>query len=101
MKHGPNKVKATVYRYGSPPTISALAALMDDEAERAFWRTYMADTNCRVIHMFSKDSKLPYFSNLVNKRTAREDNRTGREILEYVKNEVKKRRKEGAKNETV
>lgn len=61
----------------------------------------MADTQCHMIHMLSKRSKLPYYSSLVKKQSCRTDSRTGREILEYVKNEVKKRRKEGAKNETV
>jgi hypothetical protein len=102
-KYGPNKIRAAIYRHGAPPAICALESLLEQEQEHDRWRVYVADASCRMIHVWSKGSKLPYYSSLMDTKKPRRDERSGEEIVSsIVKRRRKKRRKEvGAKNETV
>lgn len=101
-KYGPNKIKAAVYRYGAPPTIEALAALLDEDMHHEVWQTYVADASCKLVHLWSKNCKLPYYSSLTKEKRSVTDKRTGQEIVDsIVKRRRNKRRKEAEKNETV
>ena len=106
-KHGPNKIRDTVYRYGAPPAICALDSLLEQEwqkeNEQKRWRIYVADASCRLVHLWSKNSKMPYYSSLIEPNKPKKDGRAGKEIVDsIVRRRRKKRIKEvKAKNETV
>lgn len=89
-KHGPNKVVSAVYRYGAPPTLKALMAAIETEEEQSLWQTYTANALCRMVHAWSKNSKLPYYSDLIKPKDSRTDSRSGAEIKADI---VKSRRR--------
>lgn len=95
-KYGPNKVIATVYRHGAPPTLSALIALMDDDAQHEQWKHYVADVACRMVRLWSKKSNIPSYSELVKKQKGNTDSRTGQEIVDSI---IAKRKRKKAERE--
>ena len=92
MKYGPNKVIATVYRHGAPPTIGALAALLDDDARDQVWKTYVADIGCTLVKMRARKSRISYYSEIVAKSNHTYDSRSGQEIVDSIVAKRKKRR---------
>jgi hypothetical protein len=55
-----------------------------------------------MVHLWSKNSKLKYYSKLVQRDTNVRDDRSGREILESVKKKLRERKeRRGNINETV
>lgn len=96
-KVGPNKVVSAVYRYGAPPTLGALVAAIETEEEQSLWQTYTANALCRMVHAWSKNSKLPYYSDLIKPKGSRTDSRSGAEI----KADIVKSRRRKQKNREV
>lgn len=74
---------ATMYRWGAPPSVDALEALMIVEAEQADWRTYMADMVCKIATKVSR-GQLPYYSQLAKRGAPKTDSRTGQEIVDSI-----------------
>lgn len=85
---------STLYRYGTPPTLSALAALIDEDAQQDAWRMYVADMSCRLTRVMSAGKhKPPYYSELHQPGSRRTDSRTGQEIVDSI---ISRRRKSRA-----
>lgn len=100
-RYGPSKVRSTVYRYGAPPCMAAIASLLEEDQKQEMWQTYVADMSCRMVHAWSKKCKIPYYSEIVGKaKPARKDSRTGQEIVDNIikKRRMKQRRREVARN---
>ena len=101
-RHGASKILAATYRYGAPPTISALAALLDEDAKQQAWQIYVADASCYMVKLWAKKSKLPFYSELIRKPQKKEDSRSGQEIVDdLVLRRRRKRRVEVSNTETV
>lgn len=83
-------MSATLYRYGTPPSVRALYALMDEDAKHERWETYIADMLCINARLKSrKGSSIPMYSDIVGNRT-RTDSRTGQEICDSVAEKLAK-----------
>lgn len=96
-RFGANKIMAAVYRYGAPPSINALSALLAEDEKLQQWRTYMADMSCGMIHRWSKKSTVPFFSDMKKKVAGKKDDRTGREIVDDLRAEWRKRKLQRSK----
>lgn len=90
-RHGASKVTSAIWQYGMPPSLSALKGLLEEQEKAQRWQAYMADALCHVIKMLNPKSKMPYYTDL-DKSGRNTDSRSGREILEDVKNRLKQRR---------
>lgn len=64
--------------------MSALAALLNEQAEQEYWQTYVADATCRLVHLWSKNCRVPYYSTLTGRRQEQKDSRTGQEIVDDI-----------------
>lgn len=91
-QHGVTPVLSALYKYGVPPTIRAISAFLDEEAERQRWEIYVADTCAALLRaVVGKNCpKFPSYSDLIKKTP--QDNRSGKEILESIKNTLKRRK---------
>lgn len=84
MRHGANKVLATLYRYGPPPTVDALAALMGEDAEMGKWREYMAEMSGLIAKRLVAKVDIPLYSALMGRRQQQTDTRSGQEIVDSI-----------------
>lgn len=75
---------SAVYRYGAPRTVQSLAAILEEDQQQARWQVYIADTACMLVKCWHNKSKMPYYSELIKKEHQQKDTRTGREILESI-----------------
>lgn len=102
-RHGANKILAAVYRNGPPPSIGALAALLDEDDQQELWERYVADAACSIIKLWAKKSRIPYYSDIVRRRETPYDSRSGRELVDSVRKKWRKKRaaQEVTKNDAV
>lgn len=90
--HGEGPVLAALYKYGTPPTMDMLSSLLETQANQQHWRTYMADMLCLSVRaLFGKNgSTIPLYSEIIRRDSAK-DSRSGKEILDHVKESLRKR----------
>lgn len=84
---GATSVTAAVYRYGAPPAMHTLAALLHEEAERSAWRSYMADMAWMIARIGYRD-QLPRYSDIVHKSDEPKDDRSAEEIIEDLRKKL-------------
>lgn len=73
-----------MYRYGAPPSVRSLTALLMEEAKKDRWETYVADMLCLNARLKArKGSTIPMYSEIVGMRSQR-DTRTGQEIIDSL-----------------
>ena len=65
VRHGASKVLSAVYRYGTPPSLSALKALLDEDERQQEWQKYMADVGYRMIRLWSKGTTIKPYGEIV------------------------------------
>ena len=100
-KYRPNKILAALYRYGAPPTVEALAALLEDDLEQKNWQMYVADMSCAMVKRLSKKASFPFYSDLVKRSNNITDSRSGQEIVnDLIARRRKKKLRGGITNET-
>lgn len=91
VKYGANNVLSAVYRHGAPPTIRALAALLETEKQQRNWQSYVADVGCLLYRAWVKKSKLPLYSE-TTKGSNKVDSRSGQEIVNGLISDLRKRK---------
>lgn len=73
-----------LYRYGSPPTVQALADLMHEKLVQDAWQMYMADCSMGLLKAWSKAARdLPSWRDIISDKPKRET-RSGGEILDEI-----------------
>lgn len=82
--------------------MDALAAIVEEDERQQGWQTYVADVGCMLVKLWSKKSKLPFYSETVKPKTAKTDSRSKQEIVDdMVSRRRKRRRMEVIPSETV
>lgn len=92
LRHGASKVLSAVYRYGAPPTLSALSALLDVDAKEQEWKTYVADVGCILVKLWSKNAKIRPYSEMTGKYRNANDSRSSQDIIDDMIARRKKKR---------
>jgi cell division inhibitor SulA len=92
VKYGADNVLSAVYRYGAPPTIRALDALLKTEKQQRGWQSYIADVNCLLYRSWVKKSKLPLYSEMIKGSNNKVDSRSGQEIVNELIAKCRKRK---------
>ncbi len=75
--------------------MTALSSLMDENYEQDVWREYVANGICKIVHIWAKNSNMPYYDAL-KRNAGRTDSRSGQEIVNSI---VEKRRRKKAVRE--
>ena len=74
-------MRAAIYRHGPPPTISALADLLHEDAEAEVWRMYMAEMSRAVAMKITRNSRIKSYREIVHPEKAPKAEKTGDEIF--------------------
>ena len=92
--YGIEHVLYALYRYGVPPTMKMLSALLDVEAEQEGWQIYMAEMSVALVRaIYGKSaSDLPPYSNLIKTRHKQTDSRSADKIISDLIASRKKRK---------
>ena len=69
---------AALYRYGAPPAMACLSALLNVQSREQAWQTYMATMEWCIARTLYKDFPVPSYSELTEEKQV--DNRTAEEI---------------------
>ena len=77
--------------------MSALSAILSEGYEHDIWREYVANGLCKLVHIWSKNSDMPYYD-AINRGKGRTDSRSGQEIVDGI---VKERRRKKAVREAL
>ena len=94
VQYGLDRVLNALYRFGPPPIMRMLPALLDVEAEQQGWQIYMAEMNAALVRaMYGKSaSDLPPYSNLIKTRHKQTDSRSADKIISDLIASRKKRK---------
>ena len=101
VRHGASKVLSAVYRYGTPPSLSALKALLDEDERQQEWQKYMADVGYRMIRLWSKGTTIKPYGEIVQPQKKMTDSRSKKEIADDLIARRRRRRGEVKNSETV
>ena len=71
-----------MYRYGAPPAMSFLAAMLHEQSRERAWQDYVATMGWCIARTMYKDFPVPSFYDLTEDKP--EDNRTAEEIKAEV-----------------
>lgn len=75
---------------------------MGEDERQQNWQTYVADVGCYLVRLWSKNSKLPFYSDLTKGESKKADSRSGQEIVDDLLMRRRRRRRVEVKNsETV
>lgn len=85
---------AAVYRYGAPPSIDALSALLEKEAEEKNLSEYLALVGWSIGKYLYRDHFIPSYADMSKKVT---DNRSGAQIVDDLAEKLRKRKEKREK----
>lgn len=88
--YGYEALISALYRYGAPPELFALHALLKGETEKKFCREYTAQMLYMTVRALYPGANVPNYMAMVSPQTA--DNRTGDEIVADMIKKLKDRR---------
>lgn len=93
-RNGAESVLAILYKYGTPPVMDMLSAALHEQAEYKGWQVYMADTCVALVRTLigKNGSKIPFYSDTVQKNSHAHDSRSGAEIVADIITKRKKRK---------
>ena len=80
--HGPDRIPGILYRYGAPPTMQALSALLCEQEKEEAWEVYTASLLWVAAKAWYKDFPYPNYIDLITGKVAPPDNRSAEEIIE-------------------
>ena len=96
--NGAESVLAILYKHGTPPIMDMLSAALHEQAEYKGWQVYMADTCVALVRTLigKNGSKIPFYSDTVQKNSHAHDSRSGAEIVADIIAKRKKRKEKTA-----
>ena len=100
-RFGANKICQAVWMYGAPPNVRAVIGMMEEKVHQERWQQYMAMMAWGTFKALRPKADVPMYQ---TGKAKAEDSRTGREILQQVKEKMRQRlaaREVKKQNETV
>lgn len=100
-RFGANKICQALWMYGAPPNVKAVIGLMEEKVHQERWQQYMAMMAWGTFKTLRPKANVPMYESTKHKV---EDSRTGQEILQQVKEKMRKRlaaREVKKQNETI
>lgn len=71
-----------MYRYGPPPTLGALCAVIEQDMMQRVWRDYTANAVWSIARTMYKEYPMPSFTEFIEQGSKPRDERTGQQIID-------------------
>lgn len=68
---------------------------MKEDHEQQIWREYVADMSCAIARKMICKSSFPFYSDMVKKQHAQKDSRSGKEIVDGLIADRRRKRLRG------